>query len=317
MSDRPPDATRTGRITILLATCNGARHLEAQLGSYLAQEDPRWDLWVSDDGSTDDTRAILDTFRRAHSAAHDIRLFEGPQAGPAANFMALLTRPELPAGPVALSDQDDVWLPQKLSLARATLEKAGPAGPVVYSAQSIYTDPDLHETGRSRPPARPPDFRNALTQNIVSGHSLVLDADALALVRRAGIPQGIPYHDWWLYQVISGAGGRVIVAPDTVLYYRQHGRNAMGAHHGIAASVRRTSQVLGRTYGHWIDANAAALSRISALLTPENAALLDTFRRLPSKAGLRRALAFSRLGLHRQSRPATVGLLVAAGLGWV
>lgn len=306
----------TARITLLLATYNGARHLPQQLASFAAQSDPGWDLWISDDGSTDETRAQIEAFQRSHGQHHDIRLIEGPRQGHAANFMALLTHPDLPAGPVALSDQDDVWLPEKLARARSALADHG-AGPAIYGAQSIHTDEDLNEIGRSAPPPRPPNFANALTQNIVSGHSATLNAAGLALVRKAGVPSGIPYHDWWLYQLISGAGGAVIIDPAYVLRYRQHGANAMGAHRGALSSLRRSAQLLDRTYGSWIAANTCALAQVGPLLTPQNRQLLDALRTLPHRAGVARAQAFRQLGLHRQTPQATAALLLGAFLGRV
>ncbi len=302
------------RITILLATHNGAAHLPEQLASYVAQTDANWDLWVSDDGSTDATPALLETFRETQAQARDIRLLSGPREGPVANFMSLLTHPELPSGPVALSDQDDVWWPDKLARARAALAASDRV--TLYGAQSVHTDSGLRAIGRSHPPRRPLGFANALTQNVVSGHSTVLSAEALALVRRAGLVR-VPYHDWWLYQLISGAGGRVKIDSNQVLFYRQHKQNAMGAHQGLQASLRRASQVLGRTYGDWIAANLAALDSAAALLTPENRATLTALRTLPHRAGPARAQAIARLGLYRQSTLASASFYLAATLGRV
>lgn len=305
-------ASSLPRITILLATYNGEAHLREQLMSYCAQRGVDWDLWISDDGSSDGTRAVIDSFRRDHGAGREICLLDGPRQGAAANFMSLLTHPDLPTdAPVALSDQDDVWHPDKLARALAVLRETGPV--TLYSAQSFHTDTNLKVTGHSRPPPRGVSFRNALTQNVVSGHSLVMDAGALALVRRAGMPQGIPYHDWWLYLLISGAGGHVHVDRARMIHYRQHGSNAMGAHHGLRATLHRARQVLGRTYGGWVAANVAALAKAPCPLTPENRALLQALEAAPR--GPARALALWRLGLHRQSRAASASFYVAAVLG--
>lgn len=303
------------RITILLATYNGAAHLEAQLASYLAQTHEVWDLWVSDDGSTDGTLQLLEDFRRAEGDRREIRIVEGPRRGPAANFLSLLAHPELPPGPVALSDQDDVWLPGKLRLALDALRHVGPVA--IYGAQSHHTDARLRRIGRSRVPRKPPSFRNALTQNLVSGHSTVLSAGARDLARRAGVTGGVPYHDWWLYQLVSGAGGDVVIDRARVLYYRQHGDNAMGAHRGLRPRLVRARQILGRTYADWVAANMAALDRVSGLLTPENRALLEDLADVPPHPGLGRPLAFRRLGLYRQTRLTTASLYLAAALGRV
>lgn len=315
-----PETSRTPvaplpRVTILLATHNGARYLPEQLASYVAQKDVDWDLWVSDDGSTDTTRDLIGDFRRQHGAGRDIRLLTGPCRGSAAaNFMTLLTHPDLPPDrPVALSDQDDVWLPDKLARALSILNASPPMA--IYSAQYFLTDAALNVMGQSRPPHRPPSFRNALVQNVVSGHSLVMDGAARALVCQAGVPRGIAYHDWWLYQLISGAGGHIHVDTAHMTKYRQHETNVMGAHDGLRATLHRCAQVLGRTYGDWIEANVTALSRVDHLLTPENRTLLERFRAAPK--GPARPLALARLGLYRQSLAATASFYLATALGRV
>lgn len=303
----------TDRIAILLCTWNGATHLEAQLASYLAQEGVAWDLWVSDDGSTDGTRQILERFREWHGADRRIVLIDGPGQGATANYLSLIGRPDLPEGPAALSDQDDVWMPHKLARALAGLNGAGPLA--IYGAQSLHTDEGLRVIGRSRPPHRQPGFANALAQNVVSGHSLTLSAAARALAARAGVVK-VPYHDWWLYQLVAGAGGEVVLDPEAVLYYRQHGGNVMGAHQGRRATAERLSRILSREYAGWIAANTAALGRAASCLTPENRALLAEFGALPPW-GPGRAAGLARLGIHRQGRGATTGLWLAAALGRV
>lgn len=302
-------------ITILLCTYNGAAHLEEQLASFRAQRQVDWDLWVSDDGSQDDTWAILETFAAAERDRRTVRLVRGPQRGVAANYLSLLCHPDLPAGPVALSDQDDVWAPDKLALAQAGLRRGGPV--TLYGAQYHFADAALRPIGASRPPQRPAGFANALTQNLVSGHTAALSAGALDLVRRAGVKGDVPYHDWWLYQLVTGAGGDVVIDPARVLLYRQHDDNLLGAHRGLGASLRRAQLVLGRTYGAWVRDNLAALRRAEALLSPGNRALLARLETIPPHAGLRRPAALWRAGLYRQTRLTTAAFYLAAALGRV
>lgn len=301
------------RITILLCTFNGAAYLEAQLQSYLAQNHVFWDLWVSDDGSTDASWAMLERFQRDHGEGREIRLLRGPGRGACLNFLSLLCHPDLPTGPVALSDQDDVWMPQKLTRALAALGAAGPIA--LYGAQSLHCDAELQVLGQSAPMPYAPNFGNALVQNIVSGHSAALSADAVALARRAGVAHGVPYHDWWLYQLISGAGGDVVIDVEPVLYYRQHGANVMGAHRGLRAHINRIWRVMGRGYGDWIAANLTALARAQTLLSNENKEVLTLLRAQPRRIGLARARAFARCRIWRQSRLATVLLYLALVLG--
>lgn len=308
-------ALRRARFTIVLGSYNGEKWLADQLASYKAQTDTAWDLWVSDDGSTDATRDIVRAFASEVAPTHAVRLIDGPGRGFATNFLSALCHPDFPAGPVALSDQDDVWHPGKLAHARAGLGTGGPV--TIYGALLRMTDAGLQPIGRSSPPKRPPGFGNALAQNVVSGNSLVLSPGALDLVRRVGVPAGVPYHDWWLYQMVSGAGGSVVIDPRIVVDYRQHGQNTMGAHRGFVATLERTRQVLGRDYGDWIAANIAALKAAEAELTRRNRARLRALTAVPVRPGLARMRAFARAGVYRQTRLTTLALYLAAVLGRV
>lgn len=303
------------RITIALCTYNGARWLGQQLDSYLAQTDLEWALWVSDDGSTDATRDILARFAADHGARHPVRILDGPREGLAANFLSLLCNPDLPLDPVALSDQDDVWQPGKLARALAQLD--GQDQPAVYGSQSLHVTDDLTTIGPSRMPLGPFGFGNALVQNVISGHSAVLNPAGLALVRAAGPQPGLPFHDWWLYLLVSGAGGAVIVDDAVTLLYRQHGDNLMGAHRGPRAVQARALMVLRAEFRGLMQANVAALGRCETLLTAEVAALLREYTQSPARWGLPRVALLRRLGIRRQRRTSTAALYLAAALGRV
>lgn len=304
MSDQIP-AAAAPHITIALCTFNGAEHLRAQLESYLAQRHTNWSLWVSDDGSSDKTLAILDLFVQRDAGAHPVRIIKGPQKGVAANFLSLLCHPDFPAGMTALSDQDDVWLPEKLEYAAAHLAQTSRSG--LYGAQSVHVDNTLTSIGAAFTKGAIPDFTNALVQNIISGHSAVLTGGALDLVRRAGVPHGIPYHDWWLYLLVTGAGGTVITDDRATLLYRQHSENVMGGHTGWRATATRALQVLGTTYGAWLDANTAALQACEDLLTPAARTTLAAFDCRPRSPRM-----LARLGIRRQSRLSTLCVYLAA-----
>lgn len=307
MTDTPaPVPSNVPHVTIALCTFNGAAHLHAQLDSYLAQDHTNWSLWVSDDGSRDETRTILAAFARKHGAAHHVRIIDGPARGVAANFLSLLCHPDFPAGPVALSDQDDVWLPEKL--ARAVAMTDAGKGLCLYGAQSIHVDDQLTPIGGSATRGAVPSFANALVQNIISGHSAFLSEAVVALVRRAGV-RDVPYQDWWLYVLVTGAGGRVIVDDQAVVLYRQHAGNLMGAHSGWRATMMRITQVFGTTYARWLDDNTTALSDAAQLLTSENRAVLAQFAPRP-----RRLRPLRQLGIHRQGRLGTMCLYLAAVL---
>ena len=305
-------------VRILMATFQGATHLPAQLASFEAQSHADWSLWASDDGSTDATPDLLRAFAARHPGR--VRLIDGPRKGSAANFLHLLGHPELPPGPVALSDQDDVWLPHRLARGLQQLSGDG-TRPNVYASRTIRTDADLRPLSPSVRHPRPPSFRNALVQNILAGNTLMLDAPALALLR-ATIPAtrvaGVRHHDWWVYLVAAGAGARIVNDDEPGLLYRQHGANLMGAHQGPGAALARLRTLRARAFADWITRNLAALQAVAPLLTPQARADLDAFARLrAARNPLARALGLHRAGLHRQSGKGQASLIGLAAMGWL
>jgi glycosyltransferase involved in cell wall biosynthesis len=295
-------------VRILLCTRNGAAWLPAQLESYLAQKHDDWSVWVSDDASSDNTREVIERF----AARHPGRIaccVEGPGKGSAANYLSLLCHPELPPGPVALSDQDDLWLPDRLSAALTALEAAGPA-PCAWAGAYFVSDAALRPQHLAGIWPHPPTLGNALVQNVLSGHTLTLNAAALARLRAAGV-QDVPHHDWWIYLMLMASGGRAIADRRPVLLYRQHDANTVGARHAMLGRIARASGLWRGHLRDWIDANMAALSRCTPLLTPEAAALVDLWRSGARVEMLRTGGAF------RQSRVETALLRLAARCGRV
>lgn len=293
-------------VTIALATCNGMPWLQEQLDSLLAQRHGDWSLWVSDDGSDDGTRAVLQAFRAAHPSRVQ-RVIDGPGRGAAANFLHLLRHPALPDGLVALCDQDDVWLPDKLSLAVAELADKAET-PAVWAARYVIADAELRG-GRASPLwRRPPSLANAVVQNILSGHTLTLNAAALRLLRRGDMPD-VPHHDWWIYLLMAAAGARICVSDQIVLKYRQHQANAMGARNlGRLLRLRRLSN---GTLGQWIDRNMQALAARDDHIVPEARDMVAAWGDpTVSRLGFLR-----RFGCHRQSRVETGMLHLVATAG--
>lgn len=304
------------RVRILMATRDGARHLPEQLASFLAQGHGDWELWASDDGSTDGTPELLRDWGARHPGRLG-RLLKGPGRGSAANFLSLLAHPDLAPGPVALADQDDLWLPHRLGRALALLGAEG--GPAGYAGRTTLADEGLRPLGPSWMPPRGAHFGNALLQNVLAGNTIALDAGGLALLR-ASVPaalagEGVPHHDWWAYLVLTGAGARVVLDGEPLLLYRQHGRNALGAHRGGRAALARLGALGDGTYGGWLRRNLAALGRAEGLLTAEARARAEALGGLWAGPALARAGALRRAGAWRQSRAQTalVGALAALG----
>lgn len=296
------------RVTILMGIHNGAAHLAGQLGSFAGQSHADWRLVASDDGSTDGSSGIVADFARNQPPGR-VELIAGPGRGHAANYLQMLRGLPVESGDwLAFSDQDDVWLPERLAMGIAALGDV--VGPALYCSRTLICSEGLEGQRLSPPRPRLPGFRNALVQNIAAGNTILLNpAGARLLAAAARRIEATVVHDWLAYQVITGAGGQVVHDDRPGLLYRQHGRNAIGANDGLRARLRRMRMLMGGTMRGWTDVNLAALDAIRDLLGEEERALAEAFAALRREPGpLRRLRLFRRLGLYRQSRSSTLAL---------
>lgn len=290
----------TPPIAILLSTWNGAAFLPDQLASFLRQTGVAWRLYWRDDGSEDRSADIVRGFAAGAGAGLvEDRNDNRGRIGIAASFLTLLRRAP-PDSIVAFADQDDVWLPEKLARGAEALAAIPETTPALYCARQSLVNASLQPIRLSAPLREPPGFPQALTQNIATGCTVMLNAAAVRLIAASREPAGT-LHDWWAYLVVTAAGGRVMMDDEPVVLYRQHGGNAVGvplspARRALAA-LRRGPGVFMRTFR----AHTEALAAQPELLAPASrAALADITAGLHDGTRLRlRALRHP--GLRRQS----------------
>ena len=301
-------------VLILLGLYNGARFLPEQLASYEAQTLPDWGLIVSDDGSSDESAEMVRIFAARHPG-HDVQLIDGPRRGFARNFLHLIRAARGVAPFVALSDQDDVWLPQKLERAVGLLGGSADR-PALYCARTLICDETLRVTGESPLWPKSPSFGHALVQNLGGGNTMVLNEAAVDLVARAVTDSTqVMSHDWFLYQLITGSGGHVIFDSEPVLLYRQHGHNQIGANNSWSARLRRAKSLMAGEFRAWNDSNSAALLQNRLLLTPEARATLGRFAQAREGGVLSRLSGLRASGVRRQTIPGNLMLFAACALG--
>jgi hypothetical protein len=227
-----PSRRLTPRVVILLATYNGGTYLPVQLDSLLEQTHQNWVLYWRDDGSSDDTIAILTKFGAVTGPGRCVRVLEpAGRLRPAASFLALLRAavPELGAADsVAFVDQDDVWMPDKLTRGFAALAAADTGVPTLYCARLMVVNARLRRLAETSISPDRCGFPASLTQNVAAGCTIMLNRNAAELVA-ASVPPSASPHDWWCYLLVTAAGGRVLVDNAVVALYRQHANNVIGA----------------------------------------------------------------------------------------
>jgi hypothetical protein len=233
-------ANEPATVDVLLGTYNGGAYLAEQLASLERQTFRGWRLIARDDGSSDDTRAILGAFRARHGAS--VQLIEDADArlGPVRNYGRLLERSKAEFG--MFCDQDDVWRPGKiatlLALARAQEERDEPL--LVHSDLAIVDRelrpiaPSLWRYQYIRPERC--QWPQLLVHNVVTGCAALFNAP----LRQAALPISgdAVMHDWWL-ALVAAMTCRIRWTDEPTGEYRQHGRNDTGAKRWSAAHIGR------------------------------------------------------------------------------
>ena len=232
-----------------MASFNGAAWIAEQVASILAQQRVAVALFVSDDGSTDGTQALL-----ASLAAQDARIRwsanPAPQGRAAANFFHLIRTVDV-AGfdHVAYADQDDVWLPGKLALQAAQLAAHGADG--VSSDVTAFWASGRQHLLRKSTPQRRYDF---LFETPGPGCSMLITPRLFERLRalladRGSAASQAGYHDWLTYAVARASGWRWHIGSEPTLLYRQHAANEVGMNRGPAAVLRRALRHVDGSYG--------------------------------------------------------------------
>jgi glycosyltransferase involved in cell wall biosynthesis len=300
-------------VAILMGTRNGARFLRAQLATIAAQSHRDWRLVVSDDGSTDGTRAILDAFAAEMAEGGRpgrVEVREGPRKGFAANFLSLAGDPGIRADFHAFADQDDLWHEDRLARGIARIGGLPPGRPTLTGGRTRLVDEADAPLGLSPEFRLPPSFENALVQSIAGGNTMLFNAGAKRLFE--AVPDvAVVAHDWWAYQLVTGAGGTVIYDPEPFVLYRQHAANLIGKNQGMRARGKRLRLLLAGQMAEWTDTNLAALDRAAPLLTPEARAKMALLREARGGGLVSRLRHLRRLSLYRQTRAGTATLWLA------
>ncbi len=301
-------AVTAGGISVALCTYNGARFLRTQLESIAAQSVQPLEIVLADDGSTDGTVDVARAWARTSDI--ELRILPGARRlGVTANFERALRAAHHEF--IVLSDQDDVWHPDRVRSSVARLE-ADPAALLVHTdARLVGPDGEplgagLLEALRATPAERAlisstGAFRAHLRRNLATG--------ATTTIRAALLEAALPFpaswvHDEWLTIVAAALRGARFLDTDTI-DYRQHGSNEIGVTLlGTRQLIRRMLAPRGDRYTRLADRAAALENRLATLAVPEE------YRRLSrSKAAFERArAAYPRARVTRL--PAVLGELV-------
>lgn len=201
-------------ISVVMATYNGAAFIKEQIDSILSQLPDDSELIISDDGSTDNTIAIIKAYKDPC-----IRLIQNQQKkGAIGNFENGLQQAS--GDFIFLADQDDIWLPDKVNTCLQYLTNCDMvvADCSIVNQQLEVIQPSMFSLYQSRPGLIPNFIRNRYV-----GCCMAFRKDILAIA--LPFPKHIPQHDIWLGFVTDLFYTSCFI-PQKLILYRRHMGNA-------------------------------------------------------------------------------------------
>jgi glycosyltransferase involved in cell wall biosynthesis len=301
------------KVVILLGTFNGAEFLSEQLQSYCDQYHSNWELLISDDGSTDGTIEIIESF--AKRVPQKVTLRRGPRKQFWKNYLSMVQLEDIHGDFFAYSDQDDIWLAEKLSNAIGWLAGIPEDRPALHFTRTALIGRYGKFLGYSPKFKRASSFQNALVQNIGGGNTMVFNRAAKSVLAATPSDVALIAHDWWTYQLVTGAGGIARYDPLPSMKYRQHQQNLIGSNVGLRQRSRRLWAFFGGRVILWNNTNIIALNRMRHLLSPSSLVTLDRFARARMSPLPKRLYLLWKAGVYRQSAFDNIGIFIGSLFG--
>lgn len=190
-------------VNVLISTYNGEHYIEAQIDSILHQTYQPIRIYVRDDGSKDRTCSILERYQE-QLGEECFCFIKGDNVGFGQSFLELL-RCSSEGEYWAFCDQDDVWLPDKVSHAMQWFASNDSDKPLMYHSAFYVTDESLNPMSEYLPPSYEYDFVRSITDCLHMGFSDVLNRPLRELVLRADFSQ-LNTHDHFVELVVMEFG---------------------------------------------------------------------------------------------------------------
>jgi rhamnosyltransferase len=239
------------KFAVMLAAHNGVNWIEEQIKSILIQEKVDVTIFISVDLSTDGTELLIDSIacnkKKLNVLAH------GKSFGSATkNFFRLLKEVDFSGYDyIALSDQDDIWLPLKLHNAYKLMISNSAES---YSSDFIafWSNGVQKHFKKSYPQVKYDHF----FESPGPGCSFVFTNKFTKLIKLTILSNlhdidllGPGQHDWFIYALCRSNSLKWVIDDQALLLYRQHDSNLFGVNHGFDAYINRFNKILS---GWWI-----------------------------------------------------------------
>jgi len=219
------------RVSVAMATYNGEKYIEEQIDSILVNLNENDELIISDDGSTDKTIEII---KRYIEKDDRIKLYDGPHNGVKQNFANAV---EKSMGKyIFLTDQDDVWMANKLEEVLNVFESNNDITLVIHNCEIV--DKKLEKTNINFF-----EFRNSgvgivknIWKNTYIGCCMAFKSEMKNKI--LPIPNDIEMHDQWI-GILNERYGKNKFLDKCLIKYRRHEDNvSQMKHYGVIKMLK-------------------------------------------------------------------------------
>lgn len=287
------------KVNILMSTYNGQQFLAEQIRSIQDQSYTDWTLFIRDDGSSDNTKEILKDFERQDSRIHLIDSDKSDNLGVIKSFHKLVNHDR--ADYYFFSDQDDVWLPNKLELSLKEAQNYLADLPLMVYMDLKVVNQDLEIMTESMVKSQShhanTELVQELTENTVTGGVAMINH---ALAEMWQETDDILMHDWYLALLASAFGNLVFIDQPGELY-RQHSDNVLGAR-TLSKRFKKwiRPHILFAVYWDLIKNSQKQASHLLQMpLSQSNRELIEAFVTIMDKPMLERFRILRKYGLRK------------------
>ena len=231
------------RVAVIMSTFNGERYVKEQIESILSQCNVEVELYVRDDGSSDNTLNILKEYESTYDNIH---LDIGSNIGFRQSFISELIK-HSGFDYYAFSDQDDYWEKDKLSHACFMINSQNKKDiPIVYYSNLKIADENLRVFKTTQLEHRKQSLESVIMRRSIAGCTIVMNKAMWQKISDQRITDQMLRrgHDSFIISLCYSIGGLVICDENAFIRYRQHKDNTSGGIDGFSQRLRKEWRAL-------------------------------------------------------------------------
>ena len=223
------------KISVALAAYKGEKYIGGQIKSILSQLPSDGEIIVSDDLPGGETmQAVI----AAADGDTRVKYIEGPGKGVCANFENALRA--CTGDVIFLSDQDDVWLPQKINSVMKEFESG--ADVVLHDAFVTDAELEIKEESFFKVHSSKSGLAANLVKNSFVGCCMAFTKEIAEMC--LPFPENLPMHDWWIALLALKRHKKVVLLPEQLIYWRRHENTVTGKKNSLAQQIKWRARMI-------------------------------------------------------------------------